>query len=357
MSRQDKKERNRLKRKRKHQELRKRKNASVFQTLAHKEGPIECYINSNWHESGEASINVLRPLPDGGNLVAAFLVDLWCSGLKDAFGRLNIARSDFHEHLNNPNRDFQMLPLDLITAQRLIAGGMRLSVENGFRLPHKASRWASVLGVDSYANADLSDFEKPGGKYLYIGSLNDLRKRLVGPVDAFLARKDVEYVLENSPLSAWDDQFDEEDDDSFIEEADTVDEDSFNMVRQSIARVRQRGVKMVEEWLVSRGQTPHPYLGDAFMLTLMSAVAKSSESKDAPTPEEVIAPLLKDHPDPQGLIAAVRQLSEFTNQGDGRSRIRGLIDDHAAATDSTESSPSPQPHAAPELQPFNAPPQ
>src|SRR5258706_13402385 len=76
MSRQNKKERNRLKRKRKQQELRKKRNASVFQTLAQKEGPVECFINSNWHESGEANVMVLRPVPGGSNIFAAFLVDL-----------------------------------------------------------------------------------------------------------------------------------------------------------------------------------------------------------------------------------------------------------------------------------------
>lgn len=349
MSRQDKKERNRLKRKRKHQELRKKKNASVFQTLAHSDGPIECYINSNWHESGEASINVLRPMPGGGNLVASFLIDLWCSGLKDAFGRLNVARSDFEKHIHNPNFDFEVIPLDLATAQRLVAGAMRLCVENGFRLPHKANRWASVLGVDSYASADLSDFEKPDGKFHYIGTINDLRKRLIGPVEAFLAREDVEYILETTQPTGWDDQFeDEEEDDSFIDEDDATDEldpadaDSFDIFRRSVARIRERGVKMVEDWLVSNGQTPHPCLGDAFMLTLIAAVSKSSQSKDAPPPEEVLAPFLENHPDPQGLIAAAKQLTEFTSQGDGQSRIRGLIADRAAATETTESSPAPE---------------
>jgi hypothetical protein len=47
MSRQNKKERQRLKRKKKQAQLRKERNTSIFQKLSKQPGPVEVYINDN----------------------------------------------------------------------------------------------------------------------------------------------------------------------------------------------------------------------------------------------------------------------------------------------------------------------
>src|SRR5438874_4398584 len=103
MSRQNKKERQRLKRKRKQMQLRKERNASIFKKLAQVDSPIRCYINAEWRNKGMAEIIVLRDVPAGGRIFAAYLIDAWCSGLKDAFGRLNVTLDDLEDHLEQAN--------------------------------------------------------------------------------------------------------------------------------------------------------------------------------------------------------------------------------------------------------------
>ena len=56
---------------------------------------IECYINSNWHDDGMATLLVFRPAVDGDFALAGFLIDVWCCGLKDAWGRLSLTRAEF----------------------------------------------------------------------------------------------------------------------------------------------------------------------------------------------------------------------------------------------------------------------
>lgn len=352
MSRQDKKERQRLKRKRRQQELHKRRNMSVFQSLAQKEGPIECDVNSNWRESGQASIMVLRPMPGGGNLCAIYLVDLWCCGLKEAFGRLNITRGEFEKRLKGPpSENFEMIPFDLATARRLVAGGMSLAVQNGFRLPHKADRWASIIGVSSYANADLSDFEKPNGKYRYIGSIPDLRKRLIGSVEDFLARKDIDYIIEAPRPAEMLDDADYEDEDNSEDDEFELDDEAdpeeaervrlaFQKAVDVVGGIRERGLKLVEDWVVEKGQTPHPLLNDAFVLTMMTVISAATSDSKSTAEIAVEEDAIQDHPDPQGLTEALDQLFEYINRDKPGAGLRNFLDLATVSADS-DSTPAP----------------
>ncbi len=155
------------------------------------DGEAECYIDTDWHTDGMATILVLRKAPDGGYAMAGFMVDLWCCGLKDAWGRLDITREEFHkEMLESLSERLEIQECDCNLAKRLIAGGIRVAHENGFTLPLRYERWASVLGVKDQDDADLSDFgtgaDPPGA---YVGTMADLTKRLVGPLKAFLERR------------------------------------------------------------------------------------------------------------------------------------------------------------------------
>ena len=279
MARQNKKERQRLKRKRKQTQLRKERNTSVFRKIAQRPGPIEVYVNDAWRECGEANVMVLRDAPGGGRVFAAYLVDLWCSGLKDAFGRTGVTRDEFLDQIDAAaDQGVHMIPLDPVAARRLVAGAMRLSVENGFRLPHRADRWASVIGVTSYADADLSDFEKPGGKYRYVGSMPDLRKRLVGSIDQFLQRADIEFVIGSSPLDYLDEHYDQEVPDDFADD-DMNDLDESHPppeFLQQIDEIRDRAYVAIHNWLLGAGQIPHPRLQDGIDVALTAAIIEST---------------------------------------------------------------------------------
>jgi hypothetical protein len=321
MSRQDKKERQRLKRKRKQLALRKERNTSIFRKLG-QGGSTECYINGDWREQGLASLQVFREGAGGIRVFAAFLIDLWCSGLKDAFGRAPALREEFEDQLDAADdRGLRMTPIDAGLARRLVAGAMRLSRENGFRLPHRAERWASVVGVTGYADADLSDFEKPDGSYRYVGTLEDLRRRLIGSVEDFVARPDVKVVLGLMPSDPWADDFELEDATEELGEGDDQqdddDDDAGGRIPaeflQGIDEIRRRACESVRRWLNETGRTPHPRLEDGVDLALMAAIVESSAAEDPgarqvmPAVENVIA----GHDDPKGLVEAIAQVREF----------------------------------------------
>ncbi|MFH1936924.1 MAG: hypothetical protein ABIK52_05120, partial [Bacteroidota bacterium] len=64
-----------------------------------------CYINDNWRESGYATILVTRIHINGNVTHGAYMVDLYCLGVKDSFWKFNEHPKDFHEFLDKQQRE------------------------------------------------------------------------------------------------------------------------------------------------------------------------------------------------------------------------------------------------------------
>jgi hypothetical protein len=211
------KERKRLKREKKKADLRRAMSVSPYKRIG-QAGELEaCYINANWKENGLASVQVVRHNPAGGYAVACFLIDIWCAGLKDVTGRLDLMREDVEFNLKRSRESFELARIDLESARNLIAGAIRFARNNGFRLPAHFDRWTNFLGgVGDVANADLSSFGK-NGKLQWVGHIDDLRARLIGcTVEEFFARSDVEFIADTDQEGFFD----------AGEEEDEIDEDS-----------------------------------------------------------------------------------------------------------------------------------
>src|SRR5215204_5835790 len=88
------KQQKRLKREKKKAEQRRALSISPYKRVG-QSGEVEaCYINGNWREQGLASITLIRRNPAGAHAMAVFLIDIWCAGLKDAWGRLDVMQED-----------------------------------------------------------------------------------------------------------------------------------------------------------------------------------------------------------------------------------------------------------------------
>src|SRR4051812_43448910 len=92
-----KKQKHRLKRQQKQRAARKAAAVTPFQKVVKAGDELECYVNANWRNQGMASVHVLGHAPGGRFGYAAFLVDNWCVGLKDAVGRADMTRGEFQD--------------------------------------------------------------------------------------------------------------------------------------------------------------------------------------------------------------------------------------------------------------------
>jgi hypothetical protein len=263
-------DRRRKKRKQKQRNMQRARGGSPYRRIGEAGLEIACYINRNWHESGQAAIHCLRRTPDGGHALAAFLVDLWCVGLKDAWGRLEITAAQFKENFLVRYRDeIDLARVDLEVVKRLVAGAIRFSKQNGMRLPRRYERWTAMLGdLGDIDTADLSDFGVNGG-LLYIGRVDDLKRRLTDcTVEEFFQRDGVDFIMDA-------DRFGRPLTDSMDEEG-PMNEEEAAFVNMADKAVEQFAGK-VRAWCFAQGRPPHPQLYQACEVMIASMLGGMAE--------------------------------------------------------------------------------
>ncbi len=64
---------------------------------------LECWISAEWEKDSPGLVETLvaRQQPDGNICFGMFLVDKFCLGLKNTFGRVNYSRTRYEDELDN----------------------------------------------------------------------------------------------------------------------------------------------------------------------------------------------------------------------------------------------------------------
>ena len=159
--------------------------------------------------------------------------------------------------------------------RRYVAGAIRFSQQNGFRLPHHWERFTAILGpLGDIRNADLTSFGIDGG-LRFIGDFEFLQERLIGcTVEEFLNRPDVRYITSADSLEPFG-LSDGDDDDDYDVAADEADEDfdidaamkdpQFNSLLGKVfsAATIQVAHEDIRSWCQESNLTPHPLLDEA----------------------------------------------------------------------------------------------
>lgn len=279
-------DRKRRKRKEKRTQMRRAQTGSPYQRVARQGGGVTCYVNEEWQERGMASLYCVRAAPGGGYALASFLVDIWCIGLKDAWGRLDLNSEDIAEMRERAQQgDMHLVRLEPDIARRLVAGGIRFARRNGFRLPKHYHRWVAILGdIGDEETADIGMFGKDGGLF-YVGTEQALRQRLIGStLEAFVARKDVKVIIGPYTSGEWSERGISggdgwtivKDDGTIVEEADWAErsdeEDETDEDDEGDFMFDQALVAGVRRWCFSNGIPPQPRLDEAWRLLSLTTL-------------------------------------------------------------------------------------
>lgn len=262
MARGSKKDKQRIKRQERRRELHRAASKSPYQRIAERGEIKACYMTRDWREHGMGSIYCLRTQPGGGYALASFLIDFWCLGLKDAWGRLDLAMEEFRDLCTRSKEGGNVLVrIEPERARQVLGAAIRFARDNDFRLPARYERWTALVGEVNSQDADVSDFGKDGKLY-YVGPKEDLRQRLLAEtLEQFMARPNVHSVMGVGEEMSED------------PEADLIDE----IVDQTQADV----LDQYTAWCFSNRRPPNPDAGEALDL-IMEAV----EQTDQPLPED-----------------------------------------------------------------------
>lgn len=338
MSKPTKKERRRLKQKQKHKQSIKLRNESPYKRLA-KSGRVEsCKVNDTCREQGLFSIHAMISVPNRPPTLVCFLVDKWCMGLKDAWGRLDMTHEDYHDFMESAKHraGFTLVDLDPDEARRLIAGGIRQANELGFRLPANYDKWVKAMGVGDWASADISDFGKDG-KYRFVGPLDHLATHLIdGDVEKFLARPDVNYIaglpddfeLDDEEFEVFEDEeingLDLDDDEELTDE-------DMQVVEEILDTTADGMQNAVRKWCFANDMVPHPCLDDAVMLMLVASARHDASASDAaeqipPSREQILSMVdLRDRGDIGDALDQISRAMGSYENADAFADAAGLI--------------------------------
>ena len=130
----------------------------------------KCYIAPpDWQESGMAHIVVTRVRPSGNLVMASFLVDTFCLGVKDAGYHENMTPSDFEEYLNNYRKGMGLEEISYNEAHNIIYGAMAFAEEGGIK-PSKEFDPAGYILEEDTDDIPLIeyDFGKNGKHFLVV---------------------------------------------------------------------------------------------------------------------------------------------------------------------------------------------
>lgn len=130
----------------------------------------KCYIAPpDWQESGMTHVIVSRVRPSGNLVMAAFLVDTFCLGVKDAGYHENMPSSDFEEYLNNYRKEMGLEEISYNEAHNIIYGAMAFAEEGGIK-PIKEFDPAGYILEEDTDDIPLIeyDFGKNGKHFLVV---------------------------------------------------------------------------------------------------------------------------------------------------------------------------------------------
>ncbi|MDE5634475.1 MAG: DUF1186 family protein [Muribaculaceae bacterium] len=146
----------------------------------------KCYVNPGWQADGLAEIVVTRTRPSGNLVVACFLVDTFCMGVKGAFCRHNITPEDFDDRLCEILPVGDMAEISYPEAHNIIYGAIEFAEEAGLEPVPDFTLAEYVLEEDTDDVPLIEyNFGKEGKHFLVCGPegrekklIPELRRRL-----------------------------------------------------------------------------------------------------------------------------------------------------------------------------------
>lgn len=161
---------------------------------------LECLINANAEDNGMALIVVARMQNEHLVLIAVYVVDTFCLGIKNTYYLTGMPltdyRADFRTRFVNEN---DAVPCTIQRAHQLIYGAVDYARAMGFR-PHKAfSMTRHIIGAtDAHPRDESLAFGKDG-KPLYISGPDDKPKQIVKQLEKRLGPDGFHFVLNVNP--------------------------------------------------------------------------------------------------------------------------------------------------------------
>lgn len=135
----------------------------------------ESFINSDWQDTGLATMLISRKMPSGNLIAGIYLVDVFCLGMKDAHYHFNLNKENYEDLLNKyTDSQSGIQPENINHLHNILYGAIDYAETFGF-LPHKDFSIAEyILDPDLITDGiDEIEFGKDGKPFFIAGSYDN----------------------------------------------------------------------------------------------------------------------------------------------------------------------------------------
>ena len=155
----------------------------------------ECFINENWLEEGMASITISKKMPSDKLIIGAYVVDIFCLGLKNTLFKFALDTNEYASFLEQISKQQELVKCDLAEAHNIIYGAIDYAESIGFK-PQKDFRITEFLLDSDLINDGIDEIEfGKNGKPFYFAGPYDNTKQIIGILEKNVGKDNFEFSL------------------------------------------------------------------------------------------------------------------------------------------------------------------
>ncbi|MFK7981647.1 MAG: hypothetical protein AB8G86_16815 [Saprospiraceae bacterium] len=192
------KSKNRKKKKKVNQAV-KIKPANYIRKYARKLPIHECLIRDNWEAAKFSPVIVSRKKANGDIIIANYIVDMQCLGVKDTFFRFDLSPMRYREIVEEMGRvmDVNFIPIETNLVHNIIYGAVEFAEDCGFE-PHKDFTTTTEYLLDHVESIDYIeiDFGGEDGKPFFFAGPYDDSKKIMDTLNKTVGEGNFHYTIE-----------------------------------------------------------------------------------------------------------------------------------------------------------------
>lgn len=173
---------------------------------------LECLIHAGWRDTHQITqILVARQSPRGQVATGAFVVDLACLGVKNAFAALFPSARGYRREMRSGITDKQeMVTCDLNLAAKVIETAVDYAGSLGFK-PNKDIKDALLVMGETHSENNDTEIPVGGedGQPMFIAGPYDDVEQIMRKLDRKVGEGNYHFLTPIGPLGFFDDQFDD----------------------------------------------------------------------------------------------------------------------------------------------------
>lgn len=173
--RQKKLERRASQRKQRQKQLLKEKNRGLAERLAVASASpvVHCCATQTLWDQGISSVLISRQITPSKVAFAVFLVDVYCLGVKDAFGRI-VLRGEYRAFYEKLAEEHDVVPLRPADLRKLVEGAVEYARDIGFSPHNDYHKVKPIFGdIDPDESTMVFEYGYEDGKPYFIAGPND----------------------------------------------------------------------------------------------------------------------------------------------------------------------------------------